>query len=713
MGLLAGAAQVRAEALDETEVLQAAQQWLASSPALRFALESADADRPAPASVSALPMDDGAMAWLVTLSPKGYVVMAADDRLAPVIAFSVTSDFDAEPTPENALLSILKRDVETNADLLQTLDRTRALPADADGLQSKIDENRSQWQALLDAKRTASAPPDALVTNVAPLLSTRWNQTRYYNDYMPTCSGVGTAYNGRAPAGCGSIAAAQVYNYYRWPYRGTGTQSYSDDGTTRSTSLYREYDWNALYDDYVYSSSYPATSVTAIATLIRDAGYAMEMDYACTASASYNQSLADAANRFLFYQQAVSRTWNETLARSEIQAGRPLPISYNENEGHMLVADGLALDGSYYFHINFGWGGAQDGWYRPASLYGSASIDYMVPGVEPLPMPMITNRPSTLASTSYSIGWRVADWHTNDVDYFSLYEGVPGASGTFSDNATGLNNWWNEESGWSATSGAFFYCATNVQQGFIQLILPLIPSSTSSLSYSYRRSLASGNHAYVEISSNAGQTWTPLAYYTGQVYDSAYKSASHSLASYAGKAVYLRIRFRHSRGGWSWYGTSQSTAGFYIDNISVSNCRQLTLNTVAANISADQSSYAIADKSNGTYYHYLTLRTKSGTSYPAPFVDEATVEFESILLKAVSLTNNVMLRWPSPESCGYPNNTVMVRRAEGTYPTNTSDGTQVCITTNQVFEDTGLTPSTTYYYTLWCHDGTGFVEPIE
>jgi hypothetical protein len=704
---------VWAETVTEEQARSAAEQWLVSSPVLRFALDAEGVELPVVESVSSLALADGATAWHVALSPRGYLIMAADDRLSPVIAFSVTSDLITEKSDENALLRILTLDVTANSDLLRRFDDGGEYPADRDDLQDKMDENRAVWQALQDGEMPAVFVPDALTTNVAPMLSTSWNQTRYYNDYMPGCSGVSAPYNGHAPAGCGSIAAAQIYNFYRWPYRGSGSQSYSDDGTTRSTSLYRVYDWGALYDDYVYSSSYPATSVTAIATLIRDAGYAMEMDYGCSVSASYNQSFADAANRFLFYKQCTSRTWNETLARTELQNGRPLQISYDEGGGHMLVADGLAQDGSYYFHINYGWGGAQDGWYRPASLYGSASIDYMTTGVEPLAMPMFTNAPTTIGETSYTLGWSVADVYTNEIDYFSLYEGVPGASGTFSDNATGLNNWWNEESGWTATSGSFFYCATNAHQGYIQLILPVIPSSSSTLSYSYRRSLATVNHVYIEASANAGQTWTTLGYYKGQVLDSSFKTASHSLAAYNGKPVYLRIRFRHNRGVWGWYGASAATSGFYIDNIQVSNCRQLSLNVLESTISSNQTSYEITNKFAGTYYHYLSMRTREGENSAAPFVSQMTVDLETMAFKAFALTNNAVLRWPSPESCGYPNNTVMVRRAVGAYPTNTSDGAEVCVTTNIMYEDTGLTPGTTYYYTIWCHDGSGFVVPLE
>ena len=704
------AISVQGDAIDATQAAQAAARWLEDSPALHFAAQSENANPTGIRAVNPVIFSGTAtQAWHIALDPAGYLVMAADNRLAPVIAFSVTSDLDLNPAAENALQAMLEKDVTRDLSVLDALDASAAPSVPTDEMVQHMD----YWACLLGSEELPTAPEAALVTNVAPLLSTAWNQTRYFNDLLPACSSAGTGYNGHVPAGCGAIAGAQIFNYYQWPYRGGGQQGYYDDSTYRTTSLYNAYDWTALLTTYVYTVTYPTSNTAAIATLIRDIGYAAEMDYECTLSGSYNQSFSDAANRFFFYKQSVSMAFSQSTALSEINARRPLHVSYDESDGHILVADGLAMDGSTaYLHINYGWGGAQDGWYRPTSLYGSASLDYMTPGIEPLFMPMVTNAQGTVSSRDFGIGWTLPSWYTNTPVTYEVWEGSAGDTTNFLEAAGSLTNWWNGDSGWRVLSNQFFYCATNAHQGFIQLVHPLIPGSGSVLTYLYRRSLASVNAAYIEASADLGKTWSTLALFSGQVYDSAFRTGTVSLASYNGSAIYLRLRFRHSRGIWGWYGASKQTSGMYFDQLQVSNCRLLDWTALVTNLPSTTCEYAITNKFAGDHYHEVIARTTNGTAYPAPFIAQTTVDFDSFTLRAVALTNNIVLRWPDPLLCGFRTNVVHLRSHTSRYPTNTTDGSAVYTGTNTVCEDTGLTPGQSYYYTLWgSDDGVTFFEP--
>jgi len=57
--------------------------------------------------------------------------------------------------------------------------------------------------------------------------------------------------------------------------------------------------------------------------------------------------------------------------RSELRAARPLIAYFNDilrvrivRTGHAAVLDGMAEEnGRLLAHVNFGWGGASDGWY--------------------------------------------------------------------------------------------------------------------------------------------------------------------------------------------------------------------------------------------------------------------------------------------------------------------------------------------------------------
>lgn len=86
--------------------------------------------------------------------------------------------------------------------------------------------------------------------------------------------------------------------------------------------------------------------------------------------------------------------------------------------------------------------------------------------------------------------------------------------------------------------------------------------------------------------------------------------------------------------------------------------------------------------------------------------------FQAFSLKAVALTNSVMLRWSDPILCGLSNATCTIRYHLENYPSGIEDGLEVYRGTNTVCEHTELTPGQPYYYTIWVsHDGTNFIEP--
>lgn len=79
---------------------------------------------------------------------------------------------------------------------------------------------------------------------------------------------------------------------------------------------------------------------------------------------------------------------------------------------------------------------------------------------------------------------------------------------------------------------------------------------------------------------------------------------------------------------------------------------------------------------------------------------------------AVALTNNVCLRWTDPTECGWSNRIVLLRYTTLQYPSNTTDGFMCYTGPEQFFEHANLTPSQTYYYTIWAsHDGASFTNP--
>lgn len=124
----------------------------------------------------------------------GYIVVAGDDLAVPVLGYCDHGAFDPDAMP-NGLACLL----ETYASEMSYL---RAHP------------NAAKAQA-----------PVARNPVVKPLLPCKWGQGAPFNDLCPEYVVNGSTV--KTVTGCVATAAAQVMYYYRWPKRGTGSNTYN------------------------------------------------------------------------------------------------------------------------------------------------------------------------------------------------------------------------------------------------------------------------------------------------------------------------------------------------------------------------------------------------------------------------------------------------------------------------------------------------------
>ena len=290
----------------------------------------------------------------------GYVIIAGDDRLPQVLGYGDAGDFSANTLP----------------------------PA----VQYWLDEMNSQIAYLQSHEGALIHRPAKRATPVPPLVTTQWNQSEPYNNYCPTY----TLSNGNAvhaAAGCVATATAQVMNYYEWPAVGRGSHSYTCNvnGSTPtelsadfSQSTYR---WDLMLD--VYDSSSSEEACDAVARLMSDVGISMDMGYGESSGASEYTATA-ALQRYFDYTGKYywldrdyydADEWDQFLV-DEISLNRPVMYcGYAFDGGHAFILDGFNADG--YFHVNWGWGGAYDGYFMVSLLAPTNNMDfkYMQDGV--------------------------------------------------------------------------------------------------------------------------------------------------------------------------------------------------------------------------------------------------------------------------------------------------------------------------------------------
>lgn len=158
---------------------------------------------------------------------------------------------------------------------------------------------------------------------------------------------------------------AQVMKYHNYPAQGTGSYSYSHSvyGSLSANFGATTYNWSAMPNDL---SSYN----DGVATLLYHCGVSVEMDYG-PKGFSANVS-SDAKNALIMYfrydssmyyaerAEYLSSDWINLL-KTELNARRPILYRGTGTGGHAFVCDGYK--DIEYFHFNWGWSGAMDGYY--------------------------------------------------------------------------------------------------------------------------------------------------------------------------------------------------------------------------------------------------------------------------------------------------------------------------------------------------------------
>lgn len=266
----------------------------------------------------------------------GYLIVSADDEVAPLLGYSDAGAIDVTDMPDGLRywLGYYAAEIE-NVRTNGTVSVLAASPA-----------------------RKA----------IAPMVATRWNQSAPYNNMCPTSG------SDRCVTGCVATALAQVMKYHNWPPKGRGSNSYTWKNSTLSLDFSTvTYDWDNMLD--VYDSSATAAQNNAVASLMYSCGIAVNMNYGTGASGAVSKNCGsalvnyfnyDASLRYLERDFYTLSDWEDEVYNS-LASGCPVLYGGQSSAGgHEFVCDGYSSDG--YFHFNWGWGGMSDGYFRLTAL---------------------------------------------------------------------------------------------------------------------------------------------------------------------------------------------------------------------------------------------------------------------------------------------------------------------------------------------------------
>ncbi|QKJ63035.1 C10 family peptidase [Flavobacterium sp. M31R6] len=313
--------------------------------------------------------------YVINYKEGGFLIISADNRISPILAFSDTGSFSSIPTeiipPVQYWMKGEKEQVQNVIDHQLT--------------QSK--EVKQEWKVLADnnslVKSTSSTSriepdpinycPDATVQK-GPFLTTIWGQGNGYNNLLDTNCSYTDYFGYKAPTGCVATAIAQVMRYFHKA---------------------NTYNWANMPNYGRYANG---TSDTQ--QLMKDIGFWVKMRYYCDTSWAYSEDIVPTLIYHFGYSNANFADFNLNTVVQNLNSNKPVILSGGTNSGgsytngHAWVCDGYtqstfysrddygnctgqAVTYSPLLHMNWGWDNDYNAYYSVSHFNtGTSSYNY-------------------------------------------------------------------------------------------------------------------------------------------------------------------------------------------------------------------------------------------------------------------------------------------------------------------------------------------------
>lgn len=288
-------------------------------------------------------MYDGRLPSLYAFNARrggGWLMCPADDGAAPLLAFNNTGQWYQRSTPP-ALQALM-------------------LDYQAEIRRARVAQKASHEADAYERPRRQAIPP---------MCQSAWNQGNPYNLLTPVVGGR------RCVTGCAATAMAQIMYYHRWPLQPSGRLMNVNGRDTLYLDLgAKPFEWNLMLPQYA-DSLYSPEQAQAVAYLMEACGYSLVTRYGPANSVANTWQGVKAYPRYFGYDPSIRYVerqyyslldWEQLIYNNLAQYG---PVNFrgaSADTGHSFVCDGVAM--SCMFHINWGWGGRSDGYFRLSAL---------------------------------------------------------------------------------------------------------------------------------------------------------------------------------------------------------------------------------------------------------------------------------------------------------------------------------------------------------
>ena len=325
---------------------------------------------------------------------KGFIIVSGDDLTDPILAFSDEGELDSSGPFDNQHLVKNPAFVQQLCHYSEEIKNAREAKASAPA------HVTHKWQTLENEPLLPKG--DFYNDQIRQLLgSMNWGQGKPYNCKCPG--------PGKAVTGCVATAFGMIMNYWDYPEHGFGQHSYNGENNPAAYPDWRYgelsadfqntyYDWDHMPNSLDLTSD--NASKNAVGTLLFHIGVALDMRYGEEASGCWSlpeyaifdtslhlSPLISAPYRLskhfgYKYSYAGMRDsigddtlWLQMLYNSLVDS---MPIYYagwakdssaaghSATSGHGYIIDGYFSDevDSNFFHINWGWNGNANGFFK-------------------------------------------------------------------------------------------------------------------------------------------------------------------------------------------------------------------------------------------------------------------------------------------------------------------------------------------------------------
>lgn len=270
----------------------------------------------------------------------GFIIIAADDRVQPILGYADSGAFDYQSLPDAMrwIMTGYQRQIEAVERIQLPVSKSIA----------------TSWEQIRSNRFPANAEKRM------KLETALWRQEAPFNRYIPN----------KKLVGCVGVAMSIIMKYHNHPQQGYGNLNGVDFNV--------RYDWNSMrMDNYLLTTSTEAEE-NAVAQIMYHAAHSVLTDFGQSGSSASEVRVPTALSTYFGYDAGVSykkktemssAAW-EALIKNELDANRPVLYSGQDAVmGHAFVCDGYETRaGQTLFHINWGWGGMANGYFALTAL---------------------------------------------------------------------------------------------------------------------------------------------------------------------------------------------------------------------------------------------------------------------------------------------------------------------------------------------------------